>query len=135
MEIGKKLRDARATCGLTQEQAADKLYVTRQTVSNWENEKTYPDIVSIVRISELYDISLDELLKGDDEMMKHLEETTNVVNNGKRLFAAVILNIVVMVTMFTAALFLPDKTYITGCVFCLALISTAFLVYEIVKKI
>ena len=135
MEIGKKLRAARAKCGLTQEQAADKLYVTRQTVSNWENEKSYPDIVSIVRISELYNVSLDELLKGDDEMMKHLEETTNVVKSGKRLFAAVTLNIIVMLVMFAAALFLPDRAYITACVFCLALASTAFLVYEIVKKI
>lgn len=135
MEIGKKLKAARAKCGLTQEQAADKLYVTRQTVSNWENEKSYPDIVSIVRISELYNVSLDELLKGDDEIMKHLEETTNVVKSNKRLFAAVILNIIVMLVMFTAAVFLPDRTYITACVFCLALVSTAVLVYEIVKKI
>lgn len=135
MEIGKKLRSARAKCGLTQEQAAEKLYVTRQTVSNWENEKSYPDIVSIVKISELYGVSLDELLKGDDEIMRHLEETTNVVKNGKRLFAAIILNIVLMIAMFAAALLLPDKAYITALVFCLALVSTAFLVYEIVKKI
>lgn len=135
MEIGKKLKAARAKCGLTQEQAADKLYVTRQTVSNWETEKSYPDIVSIVRISELYGVSLDELLKGDDEMMKHLEETTNVVKSNKRLLAAVVLNIIVMIVMFAAALLLPDRAYITACVFCLALVSTAVLVYEIVKKI
>lgn len=135
MEIGKKLKAARAKCGLTQEQAADKLYVTRQTVSNWETEKSYPDIVSIVRISELYEVSLDELLKGDDEIMKHLEETTNVVKSNKRLLAAVVLNIIVMLVMFAAALLLPDRAYITACVFCLALVSTAVLVYEIVKKI
>lgn len=135
MEIGKKLKAARAKCGLTQEQAAEKLYVTRQTVSNWENEKSYPDIVSIVRISELYDVSLDVLLKGDDEIIKHLEKTTNVVRSGKRLFAAIILNIIVIAAMFTAALLLPDRAYITAGVFCLALVSTAFLVYEIVKRI
>ncbi len=135
MEIGKKLRAARAKCGLTQEQAAERLYVTRQTVSNWENERSYPDIVSIVKISELYDVSLDELLKGDDEMMKHLEETTNAVKSSKRLLAAVILNIIVIIVMFAAAVFLPGRAYITACVFCMALASTAFLVYEIVKKI
>ncbi|MDE7361899.1 MAG: helix-turn-helix domain-containing protein [Oscillospiraceae bacterium] len=135
MEIGKKLRAARAKCGLTQEQAAERLYVTRQTVSNWENERSYPDIVSIVKISELYDVSLDELLKGDDEMMKHLEETTNAVKSSKRLFAAVILNNIVIIVMFAAAVFLPGRAYITACVFCMALVSTAFLVYEIVKKI
>ncbi len=135
MEIGKKLKAARAKFGLTQEQAAEKLYVTRQTVSNWENEKSYPDIVSIVKISELYGVSLDELLKGDDEMMKHLEETTNVVKSGKRLFTAIILNIIVMIVMFAAAFLLPDRVYVTVVVFCLALVSTAFLLYEIIKRI
>lgn len=89
--------------------------------------------MSIVRISELYGVSLDELLKGDDEMMKHLEETTNVVKSSKRLFAAIVLNIFVMLALFAAAQFLPDRAYITACVFCLALVSTAVLVYEIVR--
>lgn len=135
MEIGKKLKAARAKAEMTQEQAAEKLYVTRQTVSNWENEKSYPDIVSVVKMSELYNVSLDELLKGDDDMMKHLEETTNVVKSGKRLFAAVMLNVAVLLALFAAAAFLPDRAYITAGVFSLALASTAFLLYEIVKRI
>lgn len=63
MEIGKKLKEARMNAGLTQERVAETLFVSRQTVSNWENEKTYPDILSIIRLSDLYSISLDELLK------------------------------------------------------------------------
>ena len=74
MEIGKKLKAARSRAGLTQEQVAEHLFVSRQTISNWENEKSYPDIVSVVRLSDLYSISLDELLKGDAEMLKHLGE-------------------------------------------------------------
>lgn len=135
MEIGKKLKAARGKCDMTQEQAAEKLYVSRQTISNWENEESYPDIVSVVKMSELYGVSLDELLKGDDEMMKHLEETTDVVKSNKRLLAAIVLNIVVMLALFAAAIFLPDRAYITACVFCMALASTAVLVYEIVKRI
>lgn len=63
MDIGKRLQQARTSAGLTQEQVADALAVTRQTVSNWENGKTVPDVGSIVDISSLYHISLDDLLK------------------------------------------------------------------------
>lgn len=49
---------------------ADKIYVSRQTISNWENEKNYPDIKSLVLMSEVFQVSLDNLVKGDLERMK-----------------------------------------------------------------
>ena len=49
---------------MTQEQVAGLLEVSRQTISNWENAKSYPDIVSVIKLSECYDVSLDYLLKG-----------------------------------------------------------------------
>ena len=72
MEIGKKLKDARMKSGFTQEMVAEKINVSRQTISNWENEKSYPDIISVIELSSLYSISLDDLLKGDEKMMEHL---------------------------------------------------------------
>ena len=83
MEIGKKLKNARIEAGLTQEKAAEKVDVSRQTISNWENEKSYPDIISVIALSDLYSVSLDELLKGDQKMAEHLEESTNVVKSNK----------------------------------------------------
>ena len=83
MEIGKKLKNARIEAGLTQEKAAEKIDVSRQTISNWENEKSYPDIISVIALSDLYSVSLDELLKGDQKMAEHLEESTNVVKSNK----------------------------------------------------
>ena len=77
MEIGQKLKNARTASGLTQEMVAEELNVSRQTISNWENEKSYPDIVSVIELSDLYSISLDDLLKGDPNMMEHLEQSTN----------------------------------------------------------
>ena len=74
MEIGAKLKDARSRSGLTQEYVAEAVQVSRQTISNWENERSYPDIVSVIKLSDLYNISLDELLKGDEKMIGHLEE-------------------------------------------------------------
>ena len=73
MEIEKKLKDARANAGLTQEQVAEKIMVSRQIISNWENGKSLPDIISIINLSDLYQISLDELLKGDTKMKEKIE--------------------------------------------------------------
>ena len=81
MEIGKKLKNARVQSGMTQENVAEKINVSRQTISNWENEKSYPDIINVIELSNLYSISLDELLKGDEKMSEHLEESTNVVKS------------------------------------------------------
>ncbi|MCC4121679.1 helix-turn-helix domain-containing protein [Lactococcus lactis] len=70
MEIGKRIREYRKIYNLSQEQLADKIFVSRQTVSNWENDKTYPDIQIIVSLSILFNVSLDELIREDLEEMK-----------------------------------------------------------------
>ena len=79
MEIGTLIKNARNNAGMTQEQAAEALGVSRQTVSNWETGKSYPDIVSVIRMSDLYDVSLDHLLKEETSMKKsykaYLEES------------------------------------------------------------
>ena len=59
MDIGSKIKNARISAELTQEQAAESIGVSRQTMSNWENGKTYPDIVSVVKMSSLYNIRCD----------------------------------------------------------------------------
>ena len=135
MEIGKKLKEARLGAKLTQEQAAERLFVSRQTISNWENEKTYPDIASVVRLSDLYSITLDELLKGDTEMAEHLEESTDVVKSNQKLILAVIANIVVFLSCLLMAALLPESALMVACVFCLAVVSVTFLLYQIVKRI
>ena len=71
MEIGRQIKKYRTELKLSQEELADKIYVTRQTVSNWENDKNYPDIHSLVLLSSLFGISLDDLVKGD---VKGMEE-------------------------------------------------------------
>lgn len=70
MELGQRLKDLRNKHNITQEEFADKLYVSRQTISSWENDKSYPDIHSLLMISELFKISLDDLVKGDIEIME-----------------------------------------------------------------
>ena len=135
MEIGRKLKEVRMKSNLTQEQVAEKLFVSRQTISNWENEKTYPDIISIIRLSDLYSISLDELLKGDRKMMEHLDESTNIVKSNKKLTGAITANILLFLVMFMIAGLMPENIYLIASVFCLAAISTAFLLYQIVRRL
>lgn len=70
MELGGQIKRYRTRLGLSQEELADRIFVTRQSVSNWENGRTYPDLQSLLRLSDLFGRSLDELIKGDIETMK-----------------------------------------------------------------
>lgn len=135
MEIGKKLKDARMKSGFTQETVAEKVNVSRQTISNWENEKSYPDIISVIELSSLYSISLDDLLKGDERMMEHLEESTNVVKSTRKLIGAILLNIITVILLITLSMFLPDRSYYLLVVFCLAIASSSVLLYQMIKRI
>ena len=62
VEIGSKIKKSRIDAKLTQEQAAEALGISRQTISNWENEKSYPDIVSVLKMSDLYGVKLSKLI-------------------------------------------------------------------------
>ena len=70
MTLGEKIQSLRKKNGWSQEELAEKVYVTRQTISNWENGKSYPDIHSLLLLSNLFGISLDQLIKGDVEIMR-----------------------------------------------------------------
>lgn len=66
MEFGVKLRQAREACGMTQQSLADKLYVTRQAVSRWECGARYPDLMTAKQLSDILQVSMDELLGGEE---------------------------------------------------------------------
>ena len=85
MMIAEKIKNARIQKGYTQEQVAEKLLVSRQTVSNWENGKSLPDIISIIRMSDLYELSLDELIKGDKALLKKMDKDVRAVKAEKQI--------------------------------------------------
>ena len=70
MELKNQIRKYRTQLNLSQEELAEKIFVTRQSISNWENGKNYPDIHSLILLSTLFEVSLDQLIKGDLEQMK-----------------------------------------------------------------
>ncbi len=134
MEIGAKLRQARIAAGLTQEQTAEALGVSRQSISNWENEKNYPDIVSVVRLSDLYAVSLDALLKEEAPMsdyLDYLEESTNTVRSRREqsllILLCVYLGIWAVSVLFFWLLTGPDDAMGYGIVFLWLVLPVALL--------
>lgn len=105
MEINKKLKDARLNSGLTQEQVAEKIMVSRQTISNWETGKSLPDIVSIINMSDLYQISLDELLKGDQKMKEKMEKDIKISTENKRLILTTGIIVLVFGVVYLSSIF------------------------------
>ena len=74
MKFGEKLKQARIRAELTQEAVAKRIGVSRQSLSNWENDRTYPDLASVLKLSDLYDLSLDDLLREDMELRRRMEQ-------------------------------------------------------------
>ena len=103
MELGKQIKKHRQEVQLSQEKLADRVYVSRQTISNWENDKSYPDVNSLVLLSEIFQISLDNLIKGDIEVMKDViqkEEIVKMNRYGKIYTIMLIVTVVSAVPLF-----------------------------------
>lgn len=90
MSLGSKIQQIRKEHGLSQEQFADQFHVTRQTVSNWENDRNYPDMTSLRQISETFGISFDTLLKEDEVYLKKMDDSVKKVPVLKRLLLALL---------------------------------------------
>lgn len=75
--FGEKLKMLGEQNDITQEKVSQKLNVTRQSVSNWENNKNYPDLTTLVTLSQLYNISLDDLLKDENNVVKSMKTELN----------------------------------------------------------
>ena len=72
MNLGSQIKKYRSELNMSQDELAEKIFVSRQSVSNWENDKTYPDIKSLLLLSEVFQVSLDQLIKGDLESLKQI---------------------------------------------------------------
>ncbi len=135
MKINEKIYNLRKEHNLSQEELADKLNVSRQTISNWENGKFYPDIDALVKISKCFNISLDDLLSYDDKVLDYLKDSTDVVKSNKKLLYAIILNILVII-LFVIVGFTTNKSVeIIVVVFSVSIISFSYLFYQIIKKL
>lgn len=100
MNVQEELRKRRKESKLTQEQIAAKIYVSRQTISNWENGKSYPDLKSLLLLSDIYNVSLDQLVRGDLDMMKKEVRKNQWTQQWKNLSYALLFFVIVFMASF-----------------------------------
>lgn len=134
MELANQIKKYRTDLHLSQEELAEKVYVTRQTISNWENEKSYPDIHSLLLLSSVFQVSLDQLIKGDVTIMKeqiNKEELKQFDRDGNILAVFFLLMIL---TFIPLTKFLGVYGWIIALVLWLAGLSFAIRVEKFKKK-
>lgn len=99
MSIGQKLKRKRLALKLTQEEVAEKIFVSRQSISNWENNKNMPDIESLIRISKLLDISLDNLLVEGSAIVKDIKAKTDLGRSKRVGMIVAIVNLLIIASL------------------------------------
>lgn len=134
MNIGNKIKEYRTSCNLSQEELADKVFVLRQTISNWENLKSYPDIKSITLLCNIFNVSLEDFIEGDLDQMKKVvyKEDTKGFNILSWVFT------LELIIMLLSAYPLLKYAGIIGVsiwiLFALATMSTAFTIEKFKKQ-
>lgn len=98
MEIRNRIKSLRARAGMSQEDLAGRIYVSRQTISSWENDKTYPDVQSLLLLSEIFDVTVDSLIKEDVMTM------TKTIDSDVRTMKQVAWVMVVFLLLMIAAM-------------------------------
>jgi len=116
MEIGEILKEKRNDYKLTQEKLAEKIFVSNKTISNWENGKTTPDIDSLIRLSHLFNLSLDNLLLEDSNIVKDMREKEQAYTIQKALaLGAQLTNILLLIFLFLPGIsnhfYMSDSMY------------------------
>lgn len=134
MKIGQQLKEARVRMKLTQDEVAEHILVSRQTISNWETGKSYPDIISVIALSDLYHLTLDQLLKGDEAMVKHLEISTNLVTSNKKLIIGLGIYLALLFILMVIATILNYPHLMVSAI-ALLLIGMAIALYQVIKRI
>lgn len=110
MELGKRILTIRKENDLTQDELAEICSVTRQTISNWENGKSYPDLDTLVLLSDSFGVSLDAMLKGDREMVS---EITKEQKQGRYHRIKMVIAVIIAVAIFPAAILILQNTFTT----------------------
>lgn len=102
LNLSKHIREFRQRDGLSQEELAERIYVTRQTVSNWETGRSYPDVQSLLLLSVLFNVSIDELVKGDIDTMKNELEVYKLNMWALVMIVCLVVGSVALIPMYAA---------------------------------
>ena len=131
MELGKQIRKYRKEQSLSQDELAEKVYVSRQTISNWENDKSYPDVNSLILLSEVFHTSIDNLIKGDVEVMKE-----QVKNEDQKEFEKIsrIFSVLFLAMMITPIPIIHYLKYAGIAIWALLAVVTLYFSFIVEKK-
>lgn len=105
MNLSRKIKKLRAEINLTQEQLAEKLQVSRSTISSWETGRSYPDLEMVIEICDCFDVSLDFLLREDEKMVRKLNfgvKQKRMLIGLVIILSVLLINILVSATTFQA---------------------------------
>ncbi|PKE16110.1 helix-turn-helix domain-containing protein [Macrococcoides caseolyticum] len=94
MDVGNQIRYYRKDNDLSQAELAEKIFVSSQTISNWENERSYPDLHNLIELASLFNVSLDQLVKGDVKLMRNAVDHSNMDRYSKMMLLFLLLAII-----------------------------------------
>ena len=135
MEIGKQIKKYRTEMELSQDDLAERIFVSRQSISNWENNKNYPDIKSLVLLSSLFGISLDTLIKGDlEKMKKEIREEVKTQDVAWLKTEGVIFSILMVVMILSPIPLLKLLGYVGIGIWAVIVVVTIYFAIRIEKK-
>ena len=117
MALGERIRDERKKRGLSQEELADILNVSRQAITKWETDRGIPDIANLIRISEEFEISLDELIKGDNSVKRKI-----IYDNSMKRWHLLVVVYLLAIVAYIAYFALLNRIFMVG-----FLIATLFM--------
>lgn len=111
MEIRSRIKEFRNYNNLTQKELGKQLSVSDKTISSWETGRTYPDVSMIIELSNIFNLSLDEFLKGDEEIVKKLDDDIKKGRNLKKIVVSGILIFAVLFTTVSVVYYQKTKIY------------------------
>ena len=134
MQIGTQIKKYRESLNLSQEELADKIFVTRQTISNWETNKNYPDIKSISLLCDLFDVSLDQFIEGDIEEMKKIISEKEMSDYNRISILFTIEMIILLFSSYPLLKCLENIGFIIWAIILIITLITALKIEDFYKK-
>lgn len=132
MELGKQIKKYRSEKALSQDALAEKIYVSRQTISNWENDKSYPDVNSLVLLSKVFNVSLDQLIKGDMEKMT--EQINNSADRKEYEHLSLAFTVLLLAIIITPIPLVHFLSYVGMVIWIVILEAGIIVAYRVEKK-
>ena len=132
MELGKQIRKYRNEKSLSQDALAEKIFVSRQTISNWENDKSYPDVNSLVLLSQVFEVSLDQLIKGDVEKMTEQINSSDGRKEFERL--SIVFTVLFLAILITPVPLVHFLSYVGMVIWIIILEAGIFVAYRVEKE-